>query len=142
MVPVPYSQGRSIRYSDKLHDISVTIPRCYKDVYGNNCFPCTARLWNSLFIECFPLTYSLNGFKSRINRVKRSALMITVKLSSIFSVFIALQCLKNWNFNEWNKFYKQEFVLTQVVVFVLTQVVFNECSATKAGSLYFSLYIF
>ena len=25
-------------------------------------------LWNSLAIECFPLTYNLNGFKSRINR--------------------------------------------------------------------------
>ena len=24
--------------------------------------------WNSLPIECFPLTYDLNGFKSRINR--------------------------------------------------------------------------
>ena len=25
-------------------------------------FPRTARLWNSLPIECFPLTYDLNGF--------------------------------------------------------------------------------
>ena len=29
----------------------------------NSFFPCTARLWNSLPIECFPLTYYLNGFK-------------------------------------------------------------------------------
>ena len=29
---------------------------------------CYASLWNSLPIECFPLTY-LNGFKSRINRL-------------------------------------------------------------------------
>ena len=41
---------------------------CYKDVYVNSFFPCTARLWNSLPIECFPLTYDLSGFKSRINR--------------------------------------------------------------------------
>ena len=40
----------------------VTIPRCYKDVYVNSFFPRTARLWNSLPIECFPLTYDLNGF--------------------------------------------------------------------------------
>ena len=28
----------------------------------------TARFWNSLPIEWFPLTYDLNGFKFRINR--------------------------------------------------------------------------
>ena len=31
-------------------------------------FPSTARLGNSLPIECFPLAYDLNGFKSGINR--------------------------------------------------------------------------
>ena len=45
---------RSTHYSDRLHDFSVTIPRCYKDAYVNNFFPCTAKLWNSLPIECFP----------------------------------------------------------------------------------------
>ena len=68
LVPLPYSRGRSTRYSDRLHDFSVTIPRCYKDVYVNSFFPRTARLWNALSIEYFPLTYNLNGFKSRINR--------------------------------------------------------------------------
>ena len=29
LVPLPYSRGRSTRYSDSLHDFSVTIPRCY-----------------------------------------------------------------------------------------------------------------
>ena len=67
LVPLPYSRGRSTRYSDRLHDFSVTIPRCYKDVYVNSFFPRTARLWNSLPVECFPLTYDLSGFKSRIN---------------------------------------------------------------------------
>ena len=56
------------RYSDTLHDFSVTIARCYKDVHVNSFFPRTARLWNSLPIECFPLTNDLSGFKSRINR--------------------------------------------------------------------------
>ena len=52
----------------RLHDFSVTISRCCKDVYVNSVFPRTARLWNSLPIECFPLTYDLSGLKSRINR--------------------------------------------------------------------------
>ena len=68
LVPPPFSRGRPTRYSDRLHDFSVTIPGCYKDVYVNSFFPCTARLWNSLTIECFPLTYNLHGFKSRISR--------------------------------------------------------------------------
>ena len=55
-------------YSDRLHDFSVTILMCYKDFYVNSFFSCTARLWNSLAIECFPLTYDLNGFKYKINR--------------------------------------------------------------------------
>ena len=44
LVPLPFSQGRSTRYSDKLHDFSVTIPRCHKDVYINSFFPRTAKL--------------------------------------------------------------------------------------------------
>ena len=68
LVPLHFSWGRSTHYSDRLHDFSVTIPRCYKDVYVNSFFPHTARLWNSLPIEYSPLTYNLNGFKSRINR--------------------------------------------------------------------------
>ena len=32
LVPLPFSRGRSTRYSDRLHDFSVTIPRCYADV--------------------------------------------------------------------------------------------------------------
>ena len=70
LVPLPYSRGSFTHYSDRLHDFSVTIPRCYKDVdvNVNSFFPRTARLWNSLPIECFPLIYDLNGFKSRINK--------------------------------------------------------------------------
>ena len=68
LVPLPYSRSRSTRYSDRLHDFSLIIPRCYKDVYVISLFPPVGRLWNSLPIECFPLTYDLNGFESRINR--------------------------------------------------------------------------
>ena len=67
LVPLLYSWGGSTRYFDRLHGFFVTIPRCYKDVYVNSYFLRTA-LWNFLPIECFPLTYDLNGFKSRINR--------------------------------------------------------------------------
>ena len=57
-----------MHYSDRLHDFSVTIPKCQKDVYVNSFFPCTAKLLNYMLIECFPFTYDLNSFKSRTNR--------------------------------------------------------------------------
>ena len=67
MVPLPYSQGSSTRYSDRLYDFLVT-PRCYKEIYVNSFFPHTARLQIFLPIEYFPWTYDLNGFKIIINR--------------------------------------------------------------------------
>ena len=68
LVARPFCRGRSTRYSDRLHDFSVTIPRCFKGVYVNSFFPRTARTWNSLAIESFLLIYDLSGFKSRISR--------------------------------------------------------------------------
>ena len=68
LVPLLFSRGRSTCYSDRLLDFSVTIPRCYKDVYVNSFFPRAAKLWNSLPIECFSLTDDFSGFKFRINR--------------------------------------------------------------------------
>ena len=52
LVPLLCSPGRST-YSDRLYDFSVTIPRCYKDVYVNSFFPRTARLWNLCLQNAF-----------------------------------------------------------------------------------------
>ena len=63
LVPLAFFWGKSTCYSDRLYNFSVTIPRCYKNVYVDCFCPGTSRLWNSLARECFPLTYNLNGFK-------------------------------------------------------------------------------
>ena len=42
LVPLRYCRGSPTRYSDRLHDFSVTFPGCYKDVYVNSLFLCTA----------------------------------------------------------------------------------------------------
>ena len=68
LVPLNISWGRSTCYSDRLHEFSVAIARCFKVVYVSSFFPCTSRLWNFLPIECFHLTYDLSGFKSRVSR--------------------------------------------------------------------------
>ena len=45
----PFSRGRSTRYSDRLHNFSVTVPRFNNDVYINTFSPRTAILWNSVY---------------------------------------------------------------------------------------------
>ena len=80
MVPFAYSQGRSTRYTDRLHDF-FTIPRCCKNFYLYNFFPHTVRLLNSLPIEYFPFT-----FKSRINRYLLSSSFFSTDF--LFSVIL------------------------------------------------------
>ena len=62
LVPLRNSQGSSTHFSDRLHEISLTIPRCYLDVYANSLFPCSARLWILCLWNSFlwPTIYSLN----------------------------------------------------------------------------------
>ena len=48
MFSLHHSCGRFTCYSNRSHDFSFTIPRCYKDVYVNSFFPQKARLWKSL----------------------------------------------------------------------------------------------
>ena len=98
LVQLLFSGARSIRYSDRLHDFSVTIPRCYKGVYVNSFFPCTARLWNSLPLECLTLTYDFSGFTSSINRhlltVYRFFLnRFPIGCNPVVLLFLATPCL-------------------------------------------------
>ena len=53
LVPLPYSWARSTRYSDRLHDFSVTIPLCYKYVCVNSFFPCTSCARNFLEFSAY-----------------------------------------------------------------------------------------
>ena len=93
LVPLPYSWGRSTRYSYKLQDFSVTMYRCCNNVYVNSFSPCTVRPWNSLNIECFPLTYDHSGFNSRINRhlLAVGSFKTDFLYSSTFMFFLFLQ---------------------------------------------------
>ena len=59
MIPLPFS-----RYSDRVHDFSATISRCYKDVFVKSFFPGAARLWYFLPKKCFPLTSVFSIWRS------------------------------------------------------------------------------
>ena len=49
-VPLSYCRGRSTLYCNRLHNFSVAILKCYKDIYVNNVFPPTVGHWNSFRI--------------------------------------------------------------------------------------------
>ena len=126
LFPLPHSCGSSTRYCNRLHNfLSSFLDRCYKDAYVNSFFPCTARTWNSLPAECFPLIYDLSGFKSRVNRqlftmgFSSTAFFYNFHLFLHFlvtpSLVVAVQpCM------EWNQFKKiglsPSFMSSKIVV--------------------------
>ena len=65
----------------------------------NKLFLCTARLWNSLPIGCFHLTYDTNGFKYKINRHLLSLGSLYIDflyvLIFLYFFFVASQSLFN-----------------------------------------------
>ena len=73
LVPLPQSLDSYIRYSNRLHDFPVTIPRCYS--FSSFSF-ITARVGNSLPAECFPLTYALNFFYAQSHQTSLFGLFI------------------------------------------------------------------
>ena len=63
LVPLLYSHGRIILIGCILLSPFFAV---LQDVCIDRFFPLIARLWNSSRAECFPLTYDLNNFKSRV----------------------------------------------------------------------------
>ena len=105
--PLYYSWGRSTRYSDRLHNFSVTIPRYCKDVYVNSFFPLPAKLWNSLLIECFSLTYDLlrNGLVVKVLDSQSRAPVF--KISGRLQGWLSFSSFRV----QWNEY--QEFLGTE-----------------------------
>ena len=77
-----FFSGKSTYYSDRLHDFSVTIPKCCKDVYINSFFPRTAWLWNSVLIECFPFSIILVALSLKLKDIFWSRLCNTGLVSN------------------------------------------------------------
>ena len=91
LVPLVYSRSSSTRYSDRLHDFSVTIPWCYKGFYVSSFFRRIARFRNVLPAEYFPLTNNLNDLDCRANRLF-FVWVLPKQLSRMFSSFSCFYC--------------------------------------------------
>ena len=94
--------GRSNHYSDRLHDYSVTFPRCCKDVYVSSFFFRTARLWNSLPIKCFPLIYDLSDCKPKINRHLLTVRVFLTRFYVCFNTFVLLFLVNSMPRSGWS----------------------------------------
>ena len=99
-------------YSDRFNNFSVTISRCFKDVYVNSFFPHTAILWNSLPMECFPLNYDgsvmvmfiLNSFPACFNLFVLLFLVTSCLIVAVQPCMEKLQLNKIWTC--WRSFVK------------------------------------
>ena len=76
LVPLPYSQGRSTHYPDSCMIFPSPFPMSISVV--------------SLPLECFPLTYDPNGFKSRINRNFFICRFFLNRFLACFNLFVLL----------------------------------------------------
>lgn len=66
LFPLSYSRERYSCYFDRLHDFTAIIPKQNDDNCVYSSFLCAAKLWNFFPVECFPLTYDLNSFRSTV----------------------------------------------------------------------------
>ena len=107
--------GLIVILTDSIVWFFVTIPRCYKDIYGNSFFHRTARLWNSLPIECFSLTYDPNGFNFRINTHR-----LTVGSEEISCMLLSFCVSFSCNWMPWQKKF-QKIVLVKGFIKIWTK---------------------
>ena len=92
LIPFSYSHGSSTCYSNRLHDFSVTNPRCY--------IICQQFLFShrySLSGESIPSVYDLSDFKFRVKLVFLYAFHIFFFVFFFFSSFFSLSFLLGVN---------------------------------------------
>ena len=68
MVPPLKKFGRRTRLANTSHQYVLDIPKAKSNFHSQSFFPRTAGIWNRLPQSCFPDTYDLGLFKSRVHK--------------------------------------------------------------------------
>ena len=72
--PVPLGRVRTTRSSAHSHPFQVSLPTSQTLSHKSSFIPRTCNLWNALPSSCFPESYNLPSFKSKINKLDLIAL--------------------------------------------------------------------
>ena len=69
IIPVPLRRVRTTRSSTYSHPFQVSLPTSRTLSHKSSFIPRTCNLWNVLPSSCFPESYNLPSFKSKINKL-------------------------------------------------------------------------
>ena len=69
IIPVPLKRVRTTRSSTHPHSFQVSLPNPRTLSHKSSFIPRTCNLWNVLPSSCFPESYNLPSFKSKINKL-------------------------------------------------------------------------
>ena len=69
IIPVPLRRVRTTRSSTHSHPFQVSLPTSRTLSHKSSFIPRTCNLWNVLPSSCFPKSYNLPSFKSKINKL-------------------------------------------------------------------------
>ena len=69
IIPVPLRRVRTTRSSAHSHPFQVSLPNPRTLSHKSSFIPRTCNLWNALPSSCFPESYNLPSFKSKINKL-------------------------------------------------------------------------
>ena len=81
VIPVPLRRVRTTRSSTHSHPFQVSLPTSRNLSRKSSFIPRTCNLWNVLPSSCFPESYNLPSFKSKINKLD------LISLSQLFAFF-------------------------------------------------------
>ena len=69
IIPIPLRRLRTTRSSTHSHPFQVSLPNPQTLSHKSSFIPRTCNLWNVLSSSCFPESYNLPSFKSKINKL-------------------------------------------------------------------------
>ena len=86
IISVPLRRVRTTRSSTHSHPFQVSLPNPRTLSHKSSFIPRTCNLWNVLPSSCFPESYNMPSFKSKINKLDLISLPLSCSLPSFFFV--------------------------------------------------------